>query len=82
MKVEAVLSFIHSLAHREKSEVAAVIRSHGSTTEVSYRNPLDWPWPRQFAYTSEFFCIGLGSNALSEVKEAPTHLGEHVANLF
>jgi len=82
MEYESVKSFIRSLAHREHCEVSASVMAHGSTTEIKYPVPNPWPWPRQFEYTSEFFCAGSASSALIEVNTAPGATGEHVVNYF
>ncbi|MCR6480506.1 GNAT family N-acetyltransferase [Variovorax sp. ZS18.2.2] len=82
MKFESVTSFIRSIAHREQKEVGASVSSHGTTTEIVYPAPLSWPWPRQFEYTREFFCVGSGASCLHEVGRATASKEEHVVNMF
>ncbi len=82
MAYESVKSFIRSLAHREQCEVSASVMAHGSTTEIKYPLPIAWPWPRQFDYTSEFFCVGSATGALIEVNTASGAIGDHVVNYF
>lgn len=82
MPLEAIDSFIRSLAHRERCEAGAAVLSHGATTQIRYAMPLAWPWPRAFAYRSEFFCAGPGAQSLQEVAQAPESQNEHVVNFF
>jgi hypothetical protein len=82
MEPEAVSTFIRLLAHREHKEVAARVRAHGSTTEICYGAPMDWPWPRQFTYKNEYFCVGSGLRCVGEVSRASVGEAEHVVNFF
>ncbi len=82
MQHQAVQYFIRSLAHRETVETAASVLSHGGTTSITYAEPLAWPWPQQFNYSTEFFCVGYGAVSVREVQEMAGSDGNHVVNLF
>ncbi len=82
MKHKVVHAFIQSLAHRERVEVEATANSAGKTTEIRYLSALEWPWPRQFAYTREFFSQGSASECLAAIRGRMGSAQEHVVNLF
>jgi GNAT superfamily N-acetyltransferase len=82
MEYNAVHGFIRSLAHRERVEVGATVREVGMTTEIRYASALDWPWPRKFAYTREFFSQGPPSESLEAIRAATAKAEEHVVNFF
>lgn len=82
MEYNAVHAFIRSLAHRERVEVGATVREIGMTTEIRYASALDWPWPRQFAYTREFFSEGSPSESLEAIRGGTAKTEEHVVNFF
>ncbi len=82
MEHSTVRSFIQSLAHRERAEIAATVQDWGTTTEIRYTSPLDWPWPRQFAYTREFFSQDSPSESLEAIHASAARTEEHVVNFF
>ena len=82
MEHSTIRGFIRSLAHRERAEVGATVRDSGTTTEIRYVSALAWPWPRQFAYTREFFSQGSASESLEALRNAIATTEEHVVNFF
>lgn len=82
MNEQAVGSFIRALAHRERCEVGARVRTCGAATGIAYAQALSWPWPRPFDYGREFFCIQADVPALQGPRKRLACAGEHVLNLF
>lgn len=82
MNTEDVCAFIDALSHKEVAEIGATLDRLGDEAILlTYPQPQEWPWPRQFAYRRECFCVapaGIGEslNVLAELS------GEHVVNLF
>ncbi len=75
-------AFIQSLAHRERVEAGAVANSVGATTEIRYASALEWPWPRQFTYTREFFSQASSTECLQAIHGLIVTTEEHVINFF
>lgn len=82
MNPTIVNAFIQSLAHRECVEAGATANNRGTTTEIQYASALEWPWPRQFAYSREFFSRGTSSKCLHDVHSLMSTTDEHVINFF
>ena len=82
MKHNIVNAFIQSLAHKERVEVEVTANSLGTTTEIQYASAPEWPWPRQFAYTQEFFSQGSAIECLTAIRGRIGDAQEHVVNFF
>lgn len=82
MNAEDVRAFVGALTHKEATELGATLERFGDeTTLLTYPQPQEWSWPRQFAYRRECFCVAPTCidqclNTLAELS------GEHVVNLF
>lgn len=77
-----VNSFIQLLAHRERVETGATAFSWGTSTEIRYASTLEWPWPRQFTYTREFFSQDSSTECLQTIHGLKATKEEHVINFF
>jgi hypothetical protein len=82
MQHNIVRALIQSLAHRERVEAGANTNGTGKTTEIRYPSALEWPWPRQFTYTREFFSQASSTECLQAIHSLMATTEEHVANLF
>lgn len=82
MEHALVRAFIQSLAHRERVEAGAAAWSAGESTEIRYASTLEWPWPRQFVYTREFFSQGSPGECLDTIHSRIGDGEEHVVNFF
>ncbi len=75
-------AFVRSVAHKFAVEVGAAVSDSPVLTAVTYPEPLEHPWPRSFAYTTELFA---GSASPGEVvARAQEVVGDrdHVLNVM
>ncbi|QTN28603.1 GNAT family N-acetyltransferase [Rhodoferax sp. AJA081-3] len=82
MQHKIVRAFIQSLAHREQVEAGATTPSAGETAEIRYPSAMEWPWPRQFTYTREFFSQASSTECLQVIRSLIATTEEHVINFF